>query len=448
MSEARAGLRSLAHCPWRGCRPTLVNSAKQPKSMAMFHRRDFLTASAASLAAPAVATSALARPALGRGLADVAVVGAGVFGAFAALALRENGHRVVSLDQYGPVSPRASSSGETRSIRSGYGDQAFYSAWSARALTKWRAREAEFGRKLLYPSARIELTDRWTDGMLAQRKIFDGLKLPYAIAGRDELRHGFPQMAFDDVEFAFVETAASSVLVKAREAVLATIEAFEKKGGQSRFARATPGEAQGRRLLSLKLDGGDTLSAGSFVFAVGPWAGQLFPAIAHPRISVYRSEYLYYGTPAGDPRFSWPHQPLWHDHIRGGWGFGSIERGLKYSVAPGPRVDIDPDTADRMPRDALIKASRAYIAARFPALAGAPILESRVCQVDDARTTNFLVDRHPDFDNVFLAFAGGGHGFKHGPMVGDYVADLVGGRPLEPDAAQLFQLGAHPSMAV
>lgn len=411
----------------------------------MIQRRDFLSASAATLAAPALARGARVAPAHGKGLPDVAVVGAGVFGAFTALTLRERGHGVLSLDQYGPVSPRASSSGETRSIRSGYGDQAFYSAWSARALAKWKLREAEYGRKLLYPSARIELTDRWHPAMLAQRKIFDDLKLPYEIASRDELRRRFPQMGFDDVDFAFVETAASSVLVKAREAVLATIEAFEKKGGQSRFARAVPGEVQGRRMLSLKLDGGESISAGSFVFAVGPWAGKLLPGIARPRVHVWRSEYLYYGTPAGDPRFSWPHQPLWHDHIRGGWGFGSIERGLKYSVAPGPRVAMDPDTAERLPREELIKASRAYIAARFPALAGAPIMESRVCQVDDANTTNFLIDRHPDFDNVFLAFAGGGHGFKHGPMVGDYVADLVTGKPTEPDARHLFDIGAHPA---
>lgn len=411
----------------------------------MIQRRNFLSASVATLATPALARAAATAPAHGKGLPDVAVVGAGVFGAFTALTLRERGHHILSLDQYGPVSPRASSSGETRSIRSGYGDQAFYSAWSARALAKWRLREAEYGRKLLYPSARIELTDRWHPAMLAQRKIFDDLKLPYEIASREELRRRFPQMGFDDVDFAFVETASSSVLVKAREAVLATIEAFEKKGGQSRFARAVPGETQGRRLLSLKLDGGESVSAGSFVFAVGPWAGKLLPGLARPRVNVWRSEYLYYGTPAGDPRFSWPHQPLWHDHIRGGWGFGSIERGLKYSVAPGPRVAMDPDTAERLPRENLIEASRAYIAARFPALAGAPIMESRVCQVDDANTTNFLIDRHPDFDNVFLAFAGGGHGFKHGPMVGDYVADLVTGQSLEPAARSLFELGAHPA---
>lgn len=406
----------------------------------MLHRRHFLSASGALVAAPALGKAA----ALASGAPDVAVVGAGVFGAFTALSLREAGLSVVSLDQYGPVSPRASSSGETRSARAGYGAQAFYSAMSMQALARWRLREAEFARKLLYPSARIELTDHWTEGMIAQRRIFDDLKLPYDIADRAELRRRFPQMAFDDVEFAFVETAESSVLIKAREAVQAVIAAFEKKGGQSRFARAVPGEAKGGRLVNLTLDGGESLAAGSYVFAVGPWAGKLFPELARPIVNVWRSEYLYYGTPAGDPRFSWPHQPLWHDHVRGGWGFGSIERGLKYSVAPGPRVTLDPDTAERTPRDELVKASRAYIAARFPALAEAPIMESRVCQVDDTADTHFVLDRHPAYSNVWLAFAGGGHGFKHGPMVGEHVAAMVTGQPLNPQAQRLFALAGRP----
>jgi glycine/D-amino acid oxidase-like deaminating enzyme len=109
---------------------------------------------------------------------------------------------------------------------------------------------------------------------------------------------------------------------------------------------------------------------------------------------------------------------------------------------------MDPDTAERLPREDLIKASRAYIAARFPALAHAPIMESRVCQVDDAQTSNFLIDRHPDFDNVFLAFAGGGHGFKHGPMVGNHVADMITGQPLDKEAKALFELASHPPQPV
>ena len=125
----------------------------------MIDRRAFLNVSA--VGALAAATPAVA--AIGKGTPDVVVVGAGAFGGWAALSLRERGLKVVSLDAYGPANPRASSAGETRSIRSGYGGQGFYSAWAVKALTLWRLKEAEFGRTLLYPNDRIELADRWAD---------------------------------------------------------------------------------------------------------------------------------------------------------------------------------------------------------------------------------------------------------------------------------------------
>jgi len=407
----------------------------------MIDRRSFLNLTAGG-AATLAATAASAQPK--PGAPDVAVVGAGVFGAFTALSLRERGLSVLSLDQYGPVSPRASSSGETRSIRAGYGDQGFYSAWAMKALALWKAREAEFGRTLLYPNARIELADRWTPGLLAQKKIFEALKLPFEVAPQAELTRRYPQMAFDDVDFAFVETAASAAVIKAREAVLATMEAFARKGGAFRFARAVPGEARGRRLLSLTLDGGEAVAAGQFVFACGPWASKLFPALAAPRVSVWRSEYFYFGTPAGDDRFSWPRQPAWHDHVAGGYGFGSLERGLKYSPEAGGRVTQDPDTAERLPTDYLLKKGRDYLGRRFPPMRDAPVMEARVCQVDNTVSSHFVIDRHPDFDNVWLAFGGGGHGFKHGPMVGEYVADRVLGRPGDAETARVFSLAGHP----
>ncbi|UAL10809.1 NAD(P)/FAD-dependent oxidoreductase [Caulobacter segnis] len=408
----------------------------------MIDRRGFLNLTAGG-AATLAASAAGAQPK--PGAPDVAVVGAGVFGAFTALSLRERGLSVLSLDQYGPVSPRASSSGETRSIRAGYGDQGFYSAWAMKALAMWKAREAEYGRTLLYPNARIELADRWTPGLTAQKAIFEALKLPYEVAPQAELKRRYPQMAFDDVDFAFVETTASAAVIKAREAVLATMEAFAKKGGAFRFARAVPGQAQGRRLLSLTLDGGEAVAAGQFVFACGPWASKLFPALAAPRVSVWRSEYFYFGTPAGDDRFSWPKQPAWHDHIAGGYGFGSLERGLKYSPEAGGRVTQDPDTAERLPTDYLLKKGRDYMGRRFPPMRDAPVMEARVCQVDNTANSHFVIDRHPDFDNVWLAFGGGGHGFKHGPMVGEYVADRLLGKAGDAETARLFSLAGHPA---
>jgi glycine/D-amino acid oxidase-like deaminating enzyme len=68
---------------------------------------------------------------------------------------------------------------------------------------------------------------------------------------------------------------------------------------------------------------------------------------------------------------------------------------------------------------------RGYLARRFPALAGAPLVESRVCQYENSANGDLLIDRHPTLQNVWLVGAGSGHGFKHGPEVGRMAAELV-----------------------
>jgi sarcosine oxidase len=51
---------------------------------------------------------------------------------------------------------------------------------------------------------------------------------------------------------------------------------------------------------------------------------------------------------------------------------------------------------------------------------------------------NFLIARHPEHERVWLLGGGSGHGFKHGPALGDYVAGVLAGDE-EPDPR--FSLG-------
>jgi len=76
---------------------------------------------------------------------------------------------------------------------------------------------------------------------------------------------------------------------------------------------------------------------------------------------------------------------------------------------------------------------RQFLAQRFPGLKDAPLLETRVCQYENTSSGDFLIDRHPAFDNVWLVGGGSGHGFKHGPALGEYVAArVVEGGTVEP----------------
>src|SRR6266403_303548 len=69
---------------------------------------------------------------------DVAVIGAGVFGAWTAWHLAKRRQRVVLIDAYGSGNARASSGGETRIIRMGYGADELYTLWAQKSLEQWK----------------------------------------------------------------------------------------------------------------------------------------------------------------------------------------------------------------------------------------------------------------------------------------------------------------------
>ena len=120
--------------------------------------------------------------------------------------------------------------------------------------------------------------------------------------------------------------------------------------------------------------------------------------------------------------------PCWFHHPALVYGIPDLEsRGFKASLdRHGPA--FDPDTGLRVADPNEIDAVRSYLEQRFPKLRGAALTESRVCQYENTSNGDFILDRHPNLGNVVIAGGGTGHGFKHGPAVGAYVARLLTGR--------------------
>lgn len=177
------------------------------------------------------------------------------------------------------------------------------------------------------------------------------------------------------------------------------------------------------------------IDAETFVFACGPWLPKLFPELLSSRIFVTRQEVFFFAPPAGDARFSPPRLPIWLDYTdaRGPYGFPNLEnRGFKLAFDRHGAA-FDPDGGDRQVPAESIAAARGYLSERFPALCDALLAESRVCQYANTSNGDFLIDRHPNRADVWLVGGGSGHGFKHGPAVGEYAASQVlGTAPAEP----------------
>ena len=355
----------------------------------------------------------------------VVVIGAGAFGGWTALHLLRGGARVTLVDAWGPGNSRASSGGETRVIRATYGPRAIYTHLTARALQLWKENERRWQRQLYHPIGVLWLVENDETYEKAALPVLKEAGLAFEELSGAQTARRYPQINCEQVRWAIFEQDAG--YLTARRACAAVLEGFLAEGGEYRQLAAEGGpQPTGGELRGIKLSDGTTLVADAFVFACGPWLGRLFPDVIGDRVRATRQEVFFFGTPPGDQRFTEQALPVWADHGRGFiYGIpGNEWRGFK--VADDSRGPVfDPTNGERTPTPAALQIARDYLAYRFPGLKGAPLVESRVCQYEQSPDEHFIIDRHPQAANAWLVGGGSGHGFKHGPAVGELVARLV-----------------------
>jgi sarcosine oxidase len=356
---------------------------------------------------------------------DVVVVGAGVFGAWTASHFARRDKRVLLVDSYGPANSRASSAGESRIIRMGYGADEIYTRMSQHSLAQWKE---FFGFKrpgLLHETGVLWLASEGDARIRDTAATLTRCGVEFEQLDAAALAKRYPQINLDGIASAIFEPA-SGVLM-ARRAVAAVVEDAIFRGVEYRVGEIlTPAiEAGAKSVSSVKTRGGEEFEAEVFVFACGSWLGKIFPDVLGDRIFPTRQEIYFFGVPPGDSRFSPAALPTFLFQGDQTYGMPDIEgRGFKIALdRHGPRVD--PDTQSRIVSEAAADEVRTYVARRFPALRDAPIVETRVCQYENTSSGDFLIDRHPGAENLWFVGGGSGHGFKHGPAVGEYVAKRI-----------------------
>jgi sarcosine oxidase len=354
---------------------------------------------------------------------DVVVIGAGVFGAWTAWHLAKRRQRVLLVEAHSPAHSRASSGGESRIIRMSYGSDEIYTRWSLNSLGQWRALFHAQHDNLFHQTGVLWLAGQDVSTLEASSKTLQRCEVNHEVMQHDQLVRRYPQVNFDSVPQALFEPGSGILL--ARRAVNKVVQDAQNHGVQFRVAQIEEPHLDSPKLESIRALSGETIQSGQFVFACGPWLGKLFPEILGPRIFPTRQEVFFFATPPNDTRFAPPALPTWLFQADEVYGMPDLEgRGLKIARdTHGERVD--PDTQSRLVSSQGMEWARDFVARRFPSLKGAPIVETRVCQYENTSNGDFLIDRHPDFSNVWFAGGGSGHGFKHGPAVGDYTARLL-----------------------
>jgi sarcosine oxidase len=365
----------------------------------------------------------------------IVVVGAGVMGAWTARWLRRRGHEVTLVDRFGPANESGSSGDVSRVTRSSHGPDRFYPVWQRRALEQWRELEDASGQSLFVRAGVVWLAN---DGQTFESDSLASLTelgIPVERWSHDEFASRVPVMRADGVPWAVFEPEAGAL--RARPGVAATIDAFRADGGEVVVARVVPPTGPGAASLRrIALDDGRTLEADAFVFACGPWLPALFPALLGDLIVTHRQDVMQFAVPEGDGRYGPDALPVWIDFEGSFYGFPSLD-GVAIKACPDWLGPIEaPDESARVVAPATVEASRAVLRRRFPAIADQPVVKTWTCFYEVTPDAHFVIDRHPEMANVWIAGGGTGHAFKHGPVIGEYLAALVAG-----DAATISALG-------
>jgi sarcosine oxidase len=357
-------------------------------------------------------------------LPSAVVVGAGVFGGSLALRLVSSGWDVTLVEQYPPGHVRAASGGESRLIRFSHGETGWYTRSSRRALELWRELERETDRELFVPTGVawfLSAAHGWGD---ESERVLREQGIAVERLEPAEGARLFP--SFDGAALDSILYEPDAGVLRARDATQAIAALAIERG--ARFVTGTAQPEADRVLID-----GERLEADRVVWAGGAWLAGLFPGIVDLRVT--RQDVYFFGTPAG---WEAPGVPAWVDFDNGVYGVGELDgRGFKASPdREGP--SFDPDAGERIPSKEKEAEAREYLALRFPALAGAPLIGTRSCPYSLTEDTNFLIASQPEHPSVWLFGGGSGHGFKHGPALAEYVEKLLNGEE-EPDP--MFALG-------
>jgi glycine/D-amino acid oxidase-like deaminating enzyme len=344
-------------------------------------------------------------------MSSAIVVGAGGFGGALAWWLARTGAAVTLVDQFEPGDRRATSGGESRLLRCAHGADAEYAASARRARTLWRELEEESG-EALFEECGVAWFAQAADGWEADaERVLTELGIPVERTDPTQL---FPAVAVDDVAFTLFEPEAG--VLRAQRATQALARQAAAHGARLIRGRARP---QGAAVV---LGDGRVLEADHVVWACGGWLRDLFPDLAALRVTC-QEIFLFDAGPEWAP----PRVPGWVDYDRAMYGTSDLD-GMGFKAChdeDGP--PLDPDAELPGVSAAGEAAVRAYLAARFPALAGAPLRGARTCRYELSPDANFIAAPHPAHPSVWLLGGGSGHGFKHSPALAEQVAAALAG---------------------
>jgi sarcosine oxidase len=352
---------------------------------------------------------------------DVIVLGLGGMGAAAAYHLASRGKSVIGIDRYQPGHRYGSSHGKTRIIREAYFEAPEYVPLVRRAYQLWRELENDSGESLLSIHGLLTL------GMSDSELVTGVLKSSemYGIAcesfGRDEVMSRFPGVVPSEGMIGVYEPTGG--LLDPEKCIDVHLELARKHGAVIRDGERVTSWRSTTSGVEVITDQ-DTYRAEQLVIMAGPWTGEILNELSLP-LECWRVFFAHYDSVKRD--YYTPDVfpiTLW-DTPDGDFYVIPYLPGQGMKVGRHDAGDVvDPETMKRTVDVAELRQQTETIERFMPGSTGR-VLEAETCIYTVTPDHHFIIDRHPELENVMFACGFSGHGYKFASVVGEVMADLA-----------------------
>jgi glycine/D-amino acid oxidase-like deaminating enzyme len=365
-------------------------------------------------------------------MSKVIVVGAGINGVTGAIELKKRGHKVVLVDP-GPLPHAlAASTDISKAVRAAYGADEDYTVLAERSIKLWRQWNEEFATQLYHQVGVMFVCQEEMEPADFEYESFKTLKRRGHKVERmnsakfwNRFPAWNPELYRDgvlEIEAGYAESGrAVATLIKRAKSI-----GIELWSG-SRFACLDEADDRVKGIVIKERHRSAVIPSDLVVMAVGAWTPYLLPFTKN----FFRAtgQPVFHLKPSKPETFAPERFPVFGADITttGYYGFPINRDGVVKIANHGPGREMAPESPGRAVTSDDERNLREFLASTFPALADAPIVDTRVCMYCDTHDGHFWIARDPEREGLVVAAGDSGHGFKFAPVLGEIIADAAEG---------------------
>jgi sarcosine oxidase len=333
------------------------------------------------------------------------------------------GASVIGVEQFTPAHDLGSSHGKTRMIRKAYFEDPAYVPLVVRAYELWRELERAAGEEILRITGVLSVGEETSEIIQGTRRAASEHGLRIESLSQREVKARYPTLELWKDEVGIFEIDGG--VLDPERAVRAYLRLAESNRAEVRFGIAMESWQATAQGFELSLSDGTRISAGKLILALGPWFQETLEALG-VSVRVQRNIQAWFAP--GTHAYDAPGFPAFLLNRRGLpaplYGFPDFGDGIKAAfhglgdLTDAKHLDREIDPA----RD--VKPAAQALEQWMPG-AARTFREAKPCMYTLTPDENFVIDRHPEHENLILCGGFSGHGFKFAPVIGEIGADLA-----------------------